>query len=103
MVLALAANREAATGIRVVLWVALVIHTVNGIGFSNVIAVSLALYARAASPQFSATMIGVYYLFLFLANLLVGIIGGWLDKMPPLAFRRMHAALALAAGRYTCW
>ncbi len=98
VVLALAASQEAATGIKVSLWVALVIHTVNGIGFSNVFPVSLALYARAAPPQFSATMIGVYYLFLFLANLLVGIIGGWLNKMPPIAFWGMHAALVLSAG-----
>jgi POT family proton-dependent oligopeptide transporter len=98
VVLAIAAHREAATGVKVGLWVALIIHTVNGIGFSNVFPVSLALYARAAPPQFSATMIGVYYLFLFLANLLVGIIGGWLNKMPPLAFWGMHAGLVLAAG-----
>ena len=98
VVLAIAADHEAATGIKIGLWVALVIHTVNGIGFSNVFPVSLALYARAAPPQFSATMIGVYYLFLFLANLLVGIIGGWLNKMPPLAFWGMHAGLVLAAG-----
>ena len=98
VVLALAARHEAVTGIKIGLWVALVIHMVNGIGFANVFPVSLALYARAAPPQFSATMIGVYYLFLFLANLLVGVIGGWLDKMPPLAFWGLHAGLVLAAG-----
>ena len=98
VVLAIAANHEAVTGVKIGLWVALVIHTVNGIGFSNVFPVSLALYARAAPPQFSSTMIGIYYLFLFLSNLLVGIIGGWLDKMAPFTFWGMHAGLVLAAG-----
>lgn len=98
VILAAAAQHEASTGVKVSLWIALVVHVVNGLGFSNVFPVSLALYARAAPPQLSSTIIGIYYLFLFLSNLLVGIVGGWLDKMAPLAFWGLHAALVLAAG-----
>lgn len=97
VIVALAAQQEAATGVTVSLWVALAIHLINGVGFSNVFPVSLALYSRAAPPQFGATMIGVYYLFLFLANLGVGILGGFLNKMPPMAFWGLHAGLILGA------
>ncbi|AXJ96774.1 MULTISPECIES: peptide MFS transporter [unclassified Sphingomonas] len=98
VIVAVSARHEAATGIKVSLWVAVAIHFINGIGFSNVFPVSLALYSRASPPQFAGTMIGVYYLFLFLANLGVGVIGGFLNKMPPLAFWGLHVALVLGAG-----
>lgn len=98
VIVALAARQEAKTGVKISLWVALAIHTINGIGFSNVFPVSLALYSRASPPQFASTMLGVYYLFLFLANFTVGIIGGYFNKMPPLAFWGLHAGLVVIAG-----
>ena len=97
VILALAAQREATTGLKVSLWVALAVHVINGIGYSNIFPVSLALYSRAAPPQLAATMLGVYYLFLFLANFSVGILGGLLNKMSPLAFWGLHVGLVLGA------
>ena len=79
------------------LWLALCINTLNNIGFANVFPVSLALYSRAAPRAIAGTVIGIYYLFLFLANILVGIVGGWLDIMPPGQFWAIHVAAILGA------
>ena len=98
LALVAAAAHAAATGERVSLWYALAFHAINSAGFANVFPVSLALYARAAPPRFSATIIGVYYLFLFGANTLVGWIGGWLGKMPATSFWGLHAAMVGGAG-----
>jgi POT family proton-dependent oligopeptide transporter len=98
VILALAASHAAATGTKVSLWVALAIHIINGIGFANVFPVSLALYSRASPRAIAATMLGIYYLFLFGANTLVGWVGGWLDLMPPMQFWGLHAGLIILAG-----
>jgi POT family proton-dependent oligopeptide transporter len=98
IILALVASHAAATGTKVSLGVALAIHTINGIGFANVFPVSLALYSRAAPRAIGATMIGIYYLFLFGANTLVGWVGGWLDEMTPMRFWGLHAGLIILAG-----
>src|SRR6202008_1198840 len=55
VVLALAASSAVATGTKVSLWVAVAVHTINSIGFSNVFPVSLALYSRAAPRAIAAT------------------------------------------------
>jgi len=98
VVLAVVASHAAATGTKVSLWVAVVVHTINSIGFANVFPVSLALYSRASPRAIGATMLGVYYLFLFGANTLVGWVGGWLDQMSPMSFWSLHAILIIAAG-----
>lgn len=98
IILALVAAHAAATHTKVSLWVALPVHTINSIGFANVFPVSLALYSRASPRAIAATMLGVYYLFLFGANTLTGWIGGWLTIMPPLQFWGLHAAMIIAAG-----
>lgn len=98
ILLAIVAAHAAANGTKVSLWTAVAIHTINSIGFANVFPVSLALYSRAAPRAIASTMLGVYYLFLFGANMLVGWIGGWLDEMPPLHFWGLHAGAIIAAG-----
>lgn len=98
LALALGAAGAAASGGKVSLVYALTFHIINSAGFANIFPVSLALYARAAPPALSSTMIGVYYLFLFMANMLVGKLGGLLDKMPAWQFWAMHAGLIFAAG-----
>ena len=42
-------------------------------------------------------MIGVFYLNLFLGNLLVGFLGGLLGKMPATSFWLLHAGLVFTA------
>ena len=73
-------------------WV-LLFEILNSIGFSNVFPVGLALYARASPKAIAGTMIGVYYLHLFMGNNLVGWLGGLLERMSGLQFWLMHAAL----------
>jgi POT family proton-dependent oligopeptide transporter len=77
-------------------WV-LVFEVLNSIGFANVFPVGLAMYARASPRQLAGTMVGVYLLHLFLANNLVGWLGGLLDRMTGVQFWLLHAALVGAA------
>jgi POT family proton-dependent oligopeptide transporter len=97
VLVAIVAGRHEATGQQPGLWIALLVNTLNNVGFANVFPVSLALYARAAPRAIAGTVIGVYYLFLFLANILVGIVGGWLDIMPAGQFWSVHVAAILGA------
>lgn len=98
ILVALVAAHAAASGSKVPLWVALVVNTLNNLGFANVFPVSLALYSRAAPRAIAGTVIGIYYLFLFGANLLVGWVGGWLDTVPAGKFWGIHVAAILGAG-----
>jgi POT family proton-dependent oligopeptide transporter len=77
-------------------WV-LVFEVMNSIGFANVFPVGLALYARASPRVIAGTMIGVYYLHLFMGNNLVGWLGGLLERMPGTEFWLLHAGLVAAA------
>jgi POT family proton-dependent oligopeptide transporter len=78
-------------------WV-LAFEVLNSIGFANVLPVGLALYARASPKSIAGTMIGVYYLHLFMGNNLVGWLGGLLERMSGTQFWLLHAALVGAAG-----
>lgn len=77
---------------------ALAFHVINSIGFANVFPVGLALYARASPKALAATMLGFYYVHLFLANNLVGWLGGLLERMPGAQFWLLHAGLIGGAG-----
>jgi len=77
-------------------WV-IAFHTINSIGFANVMPVSLALYARAAPKALASTVLGVFYFQFFVGNMLVGWLGGLLEKMPGSQFWLLHAALVAAA------
>jgi POT family proton-dependent oligopeptide transporter len=94
--LGLASLQEAATGHKAGLGWALAFHVANDIGYANIFPVGLALYSRASPKAIAGLMIGVYYLHLFAANMLVGWLGGLLEKMPPAAFWFLHAGLVAA-------
>jgi POT family proton-dependent oligopeptide transporter len=70
----------------------------NSIGFSNVFPVGMAMYARASPKAVVGTIVGTYLLHLFLANNLVGWLGGLLDRMSGLQFWLLHAGLVGGAG-----
>jgi len=70
----------------------------NSIGFANVFPVGLALYVRAAPKSVVGTILGVYYLHLFMCNNLVGWLGGLLEKMSGFNFWLIHAGLVGGAG-----
>ena len=79
------------------LYWALGFHILNDIGFANVLPVGLALYSRAAPKGLGGVMIAVYYIHLFMGNLLTGYLGGLLGTMPNATFWALHAALMGAA------
>jgi len=58
----------------------------------------LALVSRAAPPRVRATLMGTVFLTLFIANFIVGWLGGFYERMSPLEFWAMHAAIAAAGG-----
>jgi POT family proton-dependent oligopeptide transporter len=58
----------------------------------------LALVSRVAPPKINATMMGVCFLTLFVANNLIGRIGTYYEKMSPTAFWALHGAIGAAGG-----
>lgn len=86
------------TGTQVSIWWCVLFHLLNSIAFANMLPVSLALYARAAPAAVGGTIIGIYYLHLFVGNQTVGILGTLLEKMPASQFWLLHAAIATGAG-----
>ena len=91
-------------------WV-LTFEVLNSLGFANLFPVGLALYARAAPKAVAGTMMGVYYLHLFMGNNLVGWLGGLVERLSGAQFWLLHVAIvgtsaalmyliARVAGRY---
>lgn len=97
LVLALAATIAAASGHRVSLGWAALFEVINDIGFSNVFPIGLALFSRAAPKGTGGVMISLYLVHLSFAAVLVGWLGGLLEKMPGSAFWLLHAGLIFAA------
>jgi len=58
----------------------------------------LALVSRAAPAKVNATMMGIAFLSLFIANNLMGWIGGFYERMTPASFWLLHAAIAAVGG-----
>jgi len=58
----------------------------------------LALVSRAAPAKLNATLMGLTFMSLFIANTVVGWIGGFYEKMTPAQFWAMHAAIAAGGG-----
>jgi POT family proton-dependent oligopeptide transporter len=58
----------------------------------------LALVSRAAPAKMNATMMGLAFMSLFIANNIIGWIGGFYEKMTPAQFWAMHAAIAACGG-----
>jgi POT family proton-dependent oligopeptide transporter len=77
-------------------------HLFNSIGFAHILPVALALFTRLAPRQLNATIIGIHYLSFFLANQIVGRVGGWYSTMDTVQFWLVHVATA-AAGLIAFW
>jgi len=71
---------------------------IQGVAFLYYWPTLLALVSRAAPPKINATMMGVCFLSLFVANNLIGWIGTFYEKMTPLSFWLVHAAIGAAGG-----
>jgi POT family proton-dependent oligopeptide transporter len=66
----------------------------NSIGFAHVLPISLALFSKIAPRQLSATVIGLYYFAFFIANAVVGWVGGLYSSLPTTTFWLIHVASA---------
>jgi POT family proton-dependent oligopeptide transporter len=66
----------------------------NSIGFAHVLPVSLALFSKLAPKPIGATVIGLYYLSFFIANKVVGYVGGLYSSLPTTTFWLIHVASA---------
>lgn len=87
----------AAAGSANVLWLWPFLYcAVQGIAFVYYWPTLLALVSRAAPPKINATMMGICFLVLFVANNLIGWIGTFYEQMTPLAFWLLHAGIAAA-------
>lgn len=71
---------------------------VQGVGFMYFWPTLLALVSRTAPPRINATMMGVCFLTLFVANNFIGRIATQYEKMTPTAFWALHAAIGAAGG-----
>jgi POT family proton-dependent oligopeptide transporter len=97
VLLAIASAGVAATGHKAGIGWAFAFEIINDLGFSNIYPVGLALYSRAAPKGLAGVMVGVFFLHLFAGNMLVGWLGGLLERMSGVAFWGMHAGIILAA------
>ena len=68
----------------------------NDIGFSNVYAISLALYSRVAPRQITGLVVGIYFLHLWASFSVAGWIAGFMDVWSNQNFWALHAALVAA-------
>src|SRR6476646_647819 len=69
-----------------------------GISFLYYWPTLLALVSRAAPAKMNSTLMGLAFMSLFIANTLVGWIGGFYEKMTAAQFWTMHAAIAIVGG-----
>jgi len=69
-----------------------------GIAFLYYWPTLLALVSRAAPAKINATMMGVAFMSLFVANNLIGWIGTFYERMTPVQFWTLHAGIAAVGG-----
>jgi POT family proton-dependent oligopeptide transporter len=82
-----------------VLWVWPVLFcAAQGVAFMYFWPTLLALVSRAAPAKINATMMGATFLTLFVANNLIGRIGTYYEKMTPMEFWALHAAIGTSGG-----
>jgi POT family proton-dependent oligopeptide transporter len=72
----------------------IIFHLLNSIGFAHILPVSLALFSKISPKQITATVIGLYYLSFFMANAVVGWVGGLYSSLPTTTFWLLHIASA---------
>lgn len=92
-----AASMTVTPGHKASLWWAILFEVFNDLGFANLVPVSLALFARVAPQQVNGTMIGVYMLTFFLADMIAGYLGEFLAPLGAFHFWLMHGAIVAGA------
>ena len=76
-------------------------NIIHGVAFLYYWPTLLALVSRAAPATTKATLMGAVFLTLFVGNLTVGWLGGFYERMTPIAFWATHAAIAAVGGLLT--
>jgi POT family proton-dependent oligopeptide transporter len=89
----MAALTQPAGGKISMLW-PMLFELMNSIGFAHVLPISLALFSKISPKQITATVIGLYYLSFFIANAVVGWVGGFYSSLPTTTFWLIHVASA---------
>lgn len=79
------------------LW-AVAFHVVSNLGWVYYAPTMTALVSRLAPPQLNATMIGVYSLAVTLGSFASGRLGALYERVTPLTFWSIHAAIVTVAG-----
>ena len=87
----------AATGL-VPIVVPIAYNMLLGVAFLYYWPTLLALVSRAAPPPVRATLMGTAFMSLFLSNVTIGRIGGLFERMTPVGFWALHAAIAATGG-----
>jgi POT family proton-dependent oligopeptide transporter len=90
----LAALTQPAGG-KISLFWPMMFEVTNSIGFAHVLPVSLAFFSKLAPKSIGATVIGLYYLAFFIANKVVGYVGGLYSSLPTTTFWLLHVASAV--------
>jgi proton-dependent oligopeptide transporter, POT family len=97
LVPAICSSFVATTGHKASLVWAVAYEVISDVGYANLLPVGLALYSRAAPKSVSGMVTSVYYVLLFFTNMLVGWLGGFLDRMSGAQFWLVHVAVVLSA------
>ncbi len=79
------------------LW-AVAFHFSSNIGWLYFAPIVVALFSRTAPRSVNATMMGVYYLSVFLGSVISGRLGGLYERLTAFEFWSMHAALCALGG-----
>ncbi len=90
----MAAFTEPAGG-KISLFWPMMFELMNSIGFAHVLPISLALFSKISPKQITSTVIGLYYLSFFIANAVVGWVGGLYSSLPTTTFWLIHVASAV--------
>jgi len=94
MCLFMAALTQPAGG-KISLFWPMMFEVFNSIGFAHTLPISLALFSKISPKQITSTVIGLYYLAFFIANAVVGYVGGLYSSLPTTTFWLIHVASAL--------
>jgi POT family proton-dependent oligopeptide transporter len=85
-------------GDRVPIIVPVLYDVLLGVGFLYYWPTLLALVSRTAPRHLRATLMGTVFLTSFIADIIVGWLGAYFEKMTPMEFWALHAAIGAAGG-----
>jgi proton-dependent oligopeptide transporter, POT family len=97
LVPAICSYSVAGTGHKISLVWAVLFEVINDVGYANLLPVGLALYAQSAPKSIGGMVTGMYYVLLFFTNMLVGWLGGFLERVSGTEFWLLHVAVVFSA------